>query len=85
MSAPAQCIHLYLPGGEEAGVRRAHYPRNSKVVVCQVPREKLPHALKREELKRPGLYFLVAPTDLRSSQVLLLRRFMIGQVKVAAS
>jgi hypothetical protein len=34
-----------------------------------VPREKLPHALKREELKRPGLYFLVAPTDLRSGRV----------------
>ncbi|MBL7983188.1 MAG: GIY-YIG nuclease family protein [Flavobacteriales bacterium] len=65
----AQNIQLYLPGGDEAGVRRAHFTRNSKVVVYQVPREKLPHALKREELKRPGLYFLVAPTDLRSGQV----------------
>ncbi|MCB0768123.1 MAG: DUF4357 domain-containing protein [Flavobacteriales bacterium] len=65
----AQNIQLYLPGGDEAGVRRAHFTRNSKVVVYHVPREKLPHALKREELKRPGLYFLVAPTDLRSGQV----------------
>lgn len=28
----AQNIQLYLPGGDEAGVRRAHFTRNSKVV-----------------------------------------------------
>jgi hypothetical protein len=38
-------------------------------VVYQVPREQLGHVLKRDELKRPGLYFLVAPTDLRSGEV----------------
>lgn len=65
----ARNIQLYLPGGDEAGVRRAHFTRNSKVMVFQVPREKLAHALRREELKRPGLYFLVAPEDFRSGQV----------------
>jgi len=64
-----QTIQLFLPGGDEAGVRRAHFTRNSKVVVYHVPREQLVHTLKRDELKRPGLYFLVAPTDLRSGQV----------------
>lgn len=64
-----QTIQLFLPGGDEAGVRRPHFTRNSKVVVYHVPREQLVHTLKRDELKRPGLYFLVAPTDLRSGQV----------------
>jgi hypothetical protein len=64
-----QNIQLFLPGGNEEGVRRAQFTRNSKVVVYQVPREKLAQALKREELKRPGLYFLVAPEDFRSGTV----------------
>lgn len=64
-----QTIQLYLPGGDEVGVRRAHFTRNSKVVVYQVPRDQLVHTLKRDDLKRPGLYFLVAPTDLRSGKV----------------
>jgi hypothetical protein len=62
-------IQLFLPGGEEEGVRRVQFTRNSKVVVYQVPREKLSNALNRVELKRPGIYFLVAPEDFRSGTV----------------
>jgi hypothetical protein len=69
MTTQVQNINLSLYGGDEAGVRRANYSRDSKVVVYQVPRDKLAQTLKRDELKRPGIYFLVEPTDLRSGLV----------------
>ena len=64
-----QNIQLFLPGDDEEGVRRVQFTRNSKVVVYQIPREKLKHTLRRVELQRPGIYFLVAPEDFRSGTV----------------
>lgn len=76
-------IVLDLQGRDETVLRRARFPSIGNVMVCLVQLERLPRALKRAELNRPSLHFLVAPTDLRSGQERLLARSMSGQVNVA--
>jgi Domain of unknown function (DUF4357) len=61
-------IQIFMPLGDQDGVRKASFPRESKVELYQVPRPKLKEAFARDALRKPGLYFLVAPDEFRGGQ-----------------
>ena len=61
-------IQLYLPDGELEGLRVASFTRGGEKLF-QIPRAKLAAAIGRSDLKRPGIYFLIAPHDFRSGAV----------------
>lgn len=52
-----QTIQFFLPQGEPRGVRIADITTRIVQAVL-VPRSKLGHAAKREEIRRAGVYFL---------------------------
>ena len=55
-------IEFFLPQGEPRGVRIAKFTTGSVKAVC-FPRNKLPEAMKRPELKSVGVYFLFGESE----------------------